>query len=238
MTKQVGGNHYANEGHYGHWDWALDLRMPAMLYAATKYLDRLGAKGDAVEEINKSISYLKKWKQWLTLVDEEPRVGGTRCDREATAKYDRHRQDKWLHPRLTKTIIYMADNVLRRSEIDDMVKELEIYRDKTFTTIIPTGQENPFGYDSNRESEQLTVGDRVFASADFYLKKRYLLPDNVGQSSGTVVRVEDEYALVSWPSQPFEMRREAWLPLAALRPVETLTTARPVSESRFEKADG
>lgn len=231
MTQQVGGKHY--EGSYQHWDWALDLRMPPMLYAATKYLDRLGEKGPVVEEIDKAVSYLVKWKNWLVAVDELPRVGGSRCDREATARYDKSRQDKWRHPRLTKQIIYRADNVFRLREIDEMVIAMKEYRDSYVAKT--DGQENPFGYERERELVQIQSGTEVFASEDFVSQRGFLLPYGVGSKVGRVVTVQDDQVLVEWFVDKLQKPRQAWLPLAAVMVRRGPVPARAVSESRFEK---
>lgn len=63
----VGGTHYqTEEGTPQHWDIAIALNWDFMIYAATKYLWRLGKKGGpekAVEDIEKAIHYLEKKRE-------------------------------------------------------------------------------------------------------------------------------------------------------------------------------
>lgn len=54
---QVGGNHYAAE--YQHWDWAEEVRLGCMEYAATKYLTRWRKK-DSLQDLKKAKSYVQK----------------------------------------------------------------------------------------------------------------------------------------------------------------------------------
>lgn len=65
---QVGGDHYsAGAGkcpHCGtvlqHWDIVHMFRLDYFIGNATKYLFRLGYKGDPIEQIKKAIHYLQK----------------------------------------------------------------------------------------------------------------------------------------------------------------------------------
>lgn len=54
---QVGGDHYAAE--YQHWDWAEDVRLGNMEYAATKYIIRWRKK-DGLKDLKKARSYVQK----------------------------------------------------------------------------------------------------------------------------------------------------------------------------------
>ena len=61
--KQVGGTHYQQEGTPQHWDVAIALNWDYLVGAATKYLWRLGRKGDRakhIEDVEKAIHYLQK----------------------------------------------------------------------------------------------------------------------------------------------------------------------------------
>ena len=61
--QQVGGDHYFAE--YQHWDWAVDIGIGPLEYAATKYLTRWRKKG-GVESIQKAGHYMTKVKECLT----------------------------------------------------------------------------------------------------------------------------------------------------------------------------
>jgi len=67
--KQVGGSHYQTEdGIPQHWDIAIALNWDFMIYAATKYLWRLGKKGGPekeLEDLQKAIHYLEKKQELL-----------------------------------------------------------------------------------------------------------------------------------------------------------------------------
>lgn len=66
--KQVGGNHYKGLGDCQHWDVVYRLNWCYLVGAATKYLWRLGKKGDAtkqIEDIGKAIHYLEKKREQL-----------------------------------------------------------------------------------------------------------------------------------------------------------------------------
>lgn len=56
-VSQVGGNHYAAE--YQHWDWAEEINLGCMEYAATKYLTRWRRK-DGLQDLKKARSYVQK----------------------------------------------------------------------------------------------------------------------------------------------------------------------------------
>lgn len=60
---QVGGDHYKTP--YEHWDWALDIDIGFLEYAATKYLARLGKKtGEAREQaLGKVLHYIVKMEE-------------------------------------------------------------------------------------------------------------------------------------------------------------------------------
>jgi hypothetical protein len=62
--KQVGGDHYA--GSTQHWDIVYSVFNGDYLVGnATKYLARLGKKGDPIEDIDKAIHYLMKKREVL-----------------------------------------------------------------------------------------------------------------------------------------------------------------------------
>lgn len=66
-SKQVGGSHYKNVKSQ-HWDVAYELQWCYLVGAATKYLWRLGRKGDAakkLEDVEKAIHYLEKKAEQL-----------------------------------------------------------------------------------------------------------------------------------------------------------------------------
>lgn len=55
--KQIGGSHYAGE--YQHWDWAIDINLPYLESAATKYISRWRDKNGA-QDVEKAIHYMEK----------------------------------------------------------------------------------------------------------------------------------------------------------------------------------
>jgi hypothetical protein len=59
---QPGGSHYNNASGYPHWDWALDINLGCLEYAATKYIARLGKKRqeDTFEALEKVLHYVTK----------------------------------------------------------------------------------------------------------------------------------------------------------------------------------
>lgn len=64
-SKQVGGSHYKGEK-YQHWDVAVEMNWDYLVGAATKYLWRLGKKGDAlkaIEDVGKAIHFLEKKRE-------------------------------------------------------------------------------------------------------------------------------------------------------------------------------
>ena len=66
--KQVGGQHYKGLHKYQHWDVVHALGWDYYVGAATKYLWRLGRKGDlakSIEDIGKAIHYLEKKQELL-----------------------------------------------------------------------------------------------------------------------------------------------------------------------------
>lgn len=66
-TKQVGGAHYRSD--YQHWDWAIDVGLNPIEYAATKYLVRWRDKNGA-QDVEKALHYIDK----LIELAEEKRV--------------------------------------------------------------------------------------------------------------------------------------------------------------------
>lgn len=65
--KQIGGVHYKNVK-FQHWDVVYALGWCYLVGAATKYLWRLGRKGDAakkLEDVEKAIHYLEKKAEQL-----------------------------------------------------------------------------------------------------------------------------------------------------------------------------
>ena len=74
--KQVGGSHYKGNGDLQHWDVVIALNWDYLLGAATKYLWRLGRKGDAdkaIEDIGKAIHYLEKKREVMIAQREASR---------------------------------------------------------------------------------------------------------------------------------------------------------------------
>lgn len=66
--KQVGGDHYKGLGEFQHWDVVHALGWDYLVGAATKYLWRLGRKGDTdkqIEDIGKAIHFLEKKREQL-----------------------------------------------------------------------------------------------------------------------------------------------------------------------------
>jgi hypothetical protein len=75
---QVGGSHYKQEGTPQHWDVVIALNWDYLTGAATKYLWRLGRKGDenkAIEDIGKAIHFLEKKRE--VMIAERERGGPT-----------------------------------------------------------------------------------------------------------------------------------------------------------------
>lgn len=77
---QVGGNHYKQDGQFQHWDVAIALKWDYLTGAATKYLWRLGRKGnslDAIDDVDKAIHYLQKKREvmWAELETGEATAG-------------------------------------------------------------------------------------------------------------------------------------------------------------------
>lgn len=62
--KQVGGSHY-KKTKLQHWDVVAIMGWDYYIGNATKYLWRLGLKGDPVEQIDKAIHYLEKKRELL-----------------------------------------------------------------------------------------------------------------------------------------------------------------------------
>lgn len=61
MVEQVGGDHYAQE--YPHWDWVRDMGLDYLIGNATKYVARYKRKGTPVQDLEKAISYIEKWRE-------------------------------------------------------------------------------------------------------------------------------------------------------------------------------
>lgn len=67
--KQIGGDHYKTT-QYQHWDVVIALNWDYLTGCATKYLWRLGKKGDlrkSIEDVEKSIHYLEKKLEQMKL---------------------------------------------------------------------------------------------------------------------------------------------------------------------------
>jgi hypothetical protein len=60
---QVGGNHYQSA--YQHWDWAEEVGLGPMEYAATKYITRWYRK-DGLQDLKKARSYVAKLMELVT----------------------------------------------------------------------------------------------------------------------------------------------------------------------------
>jgi hypothetical protein len=61
--RQVGGDHYRSD--YQHWDWAIDMKLGPIEYAASKYISRWWKKHGPVkglEDVEKSKHYVQKIK--------------------------------------------------------------------------------------------------------------------------------------------------------------------------------
>lgn len=56
-SKQIGGDHYKRT--YEHWDFAADMHMRGLEYAATKYISRFVYKG-GLEDLRKAEHYIDK----------------------------------------------------------------------------------------------------------------------------------------------------------------------------------
>lgn len=66
--KQVGGEHYKLEGAPQHWDVVHALGWDYLVGCATKYLWRMGRKGDEakkLEDLDKAIHYLQKKREQM-----------------------------------------------------------------------------------------------------------------------------------------------------------------------------
>lgn len=66
--KQIGGDHYKGLEDVQHWDVVYRLKWCYLVGAATKYLWRLGRKGNPekqIEDISKAIHFLEKKKEQL-----------------------------------------------------------------------------------------------------------------------------------------------------------------------------
>lgn len=67
--KQVGGSHYRTESNIQHWDVVYEVFGGDYLVGnATKYLARLGKKGDiqkSIEDLDKAVHYLQKKREML-----------------------------------------------------------------------------------------------------------------------------------------------------------------------------
>lgn len=83
-SKQVGGKHYSTRG-LQHWDAVYEIFGGDYLIGnATKYLARLGKKGDydkSIEDLEKAIHYLEKKLEMMKAEKPEPKTtiygGGT-----------------------------------------------------------------------------------------------------------------------------------------------------------------
>lgn len=56
--KQVGGTHYKTSG-VGHWDYAVEVNVPNLEYAATKYISRWRKK-NGLQDLQKALHYIEK----------------------------------------------------------------------------------------------------------------------------------------------------------------------------------
>lgn len=67
--KQIGGSHYRTESSIQHWDVVYEVFGGDYLVGnATKYLARLGKKGDiqkSIEDLDKAVHYLQKKREML-----------------------------------------------------------------------------------------------------------------------------------------------------------------------------
>lgn len=89
-VEQVGGNHYTKgalkcphcQGEIQHWDIPDAVGMGYVIGCATKYLFRVGLKGEPIEQLQKAKSYIDKKIAQLTVQQEQTEQSG-----EATAGY-------------------------------------------------------------------------------------------------------------------------------------------------------
>lgn len=76
--RQVGGNHYRTESDVQHWDMVYAVFGGDYLVGnATKYLARLGKKGDvekSIEDLDKAIHYLQKKREMLSADLSDKRI--------------------------------------------------------------------------------------------------------------------------------------------------------------------
>lgn len=80
---QVGGMHYKGKGEFQHWDVAIAMNWDYLVGSATKYLWRLGLKGnkrEQIQDVKKAIHYLQKKVEVMQkeLAEGEPEGAPTR----------------------------------------------------------------------------------------------------------------------------------------------------------------
>ena len=56
--KQVGGSHYKADG-IQHWDYCIEVNVPNLEYAATKYISRWRKK-NGIQDLQKALHYIEK----------------------------------------------------------------------------------------------------------------------------------------------------------------------------------
>jgi hypothetical protein len=89
--KQVGGSHYKQEGTPQHWDVVVALNWDYLVGAATKYLWRLGRKGDAhkaIEDLDKAIHFLQKKREVMASQLQLAALPRRGTDEQEQRKYD------------------------------------------------------------------------------------------------------------------------------------------------------
>lgn len=87
-ARQVGGNHY--QGEVQHWDIVHQQGWDYYVGAATKYLWRLGKKGDRqkhMEDIEKAIHFLEKKLEIMRKEVCKPSVTATSCEEPQSQGY-------------------------------------------------------------------------------------------------------------------------------------------------------
>lgn len=102
-SKQVGGSHYISE--YQHWDWAIDMKIGPIEYAATKYISRWWKKHGP----EKGVEDLEKAKHYIQKIIEAHSQNRYLC------AYSRERNS---YHALLKTIKFSYSNDLKQIEHD------------------------------------------------------------------------------------------------------------------------
>lgn len=155
-TLQVGGNHYAAE--YQHWDWAEEIGLGNMEYAATKYITRWRRK-DGLQDLKKARSYVAKLMELHT---NKSRVNPAVC---IPGAFDRFCTQNNVSGR-ERDVCLILNYWSRYSDLESV---LVIIRDIILDNFPEEGQAkistgNPFNqtvvkYDPNEGDEDATIID-------------------------------------------------------------------------------